>query len=295
MELFMAATPGTAVRPEPTQDAPRRVTAESRLADAVESYCKALEGYNQHTKDAFGSDLKLFCLHQGPSTALLSIDTWEILQFLSHLRTARGEKPRSIHRRAIAIRHFYKWLIGMGVMTHNPAITLPLPAASSPLPDILTDAECAAFMEAARSSVRDHVIASLLLESGLKRQELLDLVPDDVDTEALLIRIRSDKRARAVGMARSLRAAVREYAARHPHDGRFVPISVKGLDLLVKGIGARAGIGRNVNCQLLRDTCGVRMLRQGVSLEDAMTALGLSTAPTNCDTHRKYLKLAELN
>src|SRR5256885_9409412 len=57
----------------------------------------------------------------------------------------------------------------------NPAKNIRSSRVTSPLPDILFDSECCRLLEAASQDSRTYLLLLLLLETGLKKAELLDL------------------------------------------------------------------------------------------------------------------------
>jgi integrase len=53
---------------------------------------------------------------------------------------------------------------------------------TSPLPDILYDAECTRLLEAASADSRTYLLILLLLETGIKTEELMNLELSHIDT-----------------------------------------------------------------------------------------------------------------
>jgi len=93
-------------------------------------------------------------------------------------------RPSSHRRKAAAIRAFYRFAFGEGLIERDIASLLDLPRATRQLPDTLDVREVEALLEATNletaEGVRDRALLELLYACGLRVSEALGLDMDDV-------------------------------------------------------------------------------------------------------------------
>ena len=128
--------------------------------------------YSKYTPDDFTSDMKRFGLFVG-SKAVKDIQTVDIQHWISELKKTMTAK--TVSRKVSALGNYFGWLEQEKVLEHNPAQTIRAPRVTSPLPDILFDNECQQLLDKNSSDPRTYLLLLLLLETGLKKAELLDL------------------------------------------------------------------------------------------------------------------------
>jgi len=150
---------------------------------------------------------------------------------------------------------------------------------------------------------RDRAIVLAMLLAGLRRCEALGLRLQDVNPGEQRLFIANGKggRERIVPVSGRFFEALGEYLelerpAEVLSDACFVvlkgprrglPLSAAGLDEVVEGARARAGLSR-LTCHMLRHTCFTRLREQGMSLE----ALQAQAGHASIDSTRIYLHLA---
>src|SRR5436309_6810874 len=129
-------------------------------------------GYSKYTPDDFTSDVKKFGLFV-KDKKLREIRTVDIQQWIGELKKVMTAK--SVTRKISAITNYFLWLATEKVLTVNPAASIRYLRVTSPLPDILFEPECQKLLTAASSDPRTYVLVLLLLETGIKKEELFDL------------------------------------------------------------------------------------------------------------------------
>src|SRR5947207_3067753 len=153
------------------------------LDGAIGTYLDHLRverGLAAATLKAYGADLRDFADARGTA------DSWNrgpdsALRYLA-ARTRRGRRndpglaPTSLRRRAAAIRGFYRFAFGEGLIEVDVAAHLDLPKMPRLLPDTLTVAEVARLLDAAaQAGPRDRALLELLYAAGLRISEALRL------------------------------------------------------------------------------------------------------------------------
>ncbi|MBC7264784.1 MAG: tyrosine-type recombinase/integrase [Chloroflexi bacterium] len=286
----------------PSLIASRPLSSASSISAAMQAYHAhlAASSYSRHTVKAFLADVVLLRKFIGPNKKVGGIGTAELESFLAYLRSSRGKpcSPKSLNRRVTALKNFFRWLVESNVIPQDPASRLIYKRATSPLPDVLYDEECERLLGEASKDSRTYLLVLLLLETGVKREELLGIRLKDID---LSNQYRPEVWIRHKGKAfkqRKLRlppefpAAFRAYMAEYCPQEYLFECSERNLSYLLRNTAQRAGIVKKVSCQVLRDTFAVRQLKAGERIERVFEKLGLAPGSWNDETREKYSRLA---
>jgi len=180
--------------------------------------------------------------------------------------------------------------------------SVPLVRTPRTVPRILAPTEVDALLAALRTA-RDQAMVLAMLLGGLRRCEVLGLRLADVNAGERRLFIAEGKggRQRIVPVSPRFFAALGEYLQRErptaaatekvfvvlkgPRRGR--PLSAAGLDEILAGTRARAGLSR-LTCHMLRHTCFTRLREAGMALE----AIQAQAGHASIETTRIYLHLA---
>ena len=210
------------------------------------------------------------------------------------LRWRLGLSDATVRRRLAAVSAFYGYLItrgDIGVET-NPVPRgfptrrhrrdgrgQPLVRAVRRLPRILEPEELAALMAALRTQ-RDRAMVQAMVLGGLRRAEVLGLRLEDLHLGEWRVFVNEGKggHQRLVPVSPSFFATVASYmdterpsglatdrvfvALKGPRRGQ--PLSAEGLDEIITGARARAGLAHGT-CHELRHTCFTRLREAGMT------------------------------
>jgi integrase/recombinase XerD len=283
-----------------------QITAESPLGACrlpYEQYLR-LTDRSKNTVTCFLSDLSLLIAYLGAGIELGAITPKHLDDWRVHLAWERGARgpnpaPKTMARRVTFLRNFFGWLIQEGVLATDPSSQLVLRRPTPPLPELLFEDEVRRLEAAAREDVRCHLLVLLLLEAGLKKEELLGMRLRDVDLsdpERPAIEVHfpgQDKRRRERRMSLSTAwtDVYQRYLARYRPAEYVFDCTGRNLNYVLAAAVRRARIERRVTLQLLRDVYAVRQLRAGVSLDTLREKLGLSEEAW-IESAEKYRKLA---
>src|SRR5437763_4537601 len=149
-------------------------TADCTVLQTVPAYHAYLQSgeYSKYTPDDFTSDVKKFGLFV-KDKKLREIRTVDIQQWIGALKKVMTAK--SVTRKISAITNYFLWLATEKVLSVNPAAPIRYLRVTSPLPDILFESECQTLVTAASNDPRTYVLLLILLETGIKKEELFDL------------------------------------------------------------------------------------------------------------------------
>ena len=299
--------------PEPSGDvrlsAP--LDARSPLRRAITAFHEHLlaEGRSSNTVRAFDSDLRLFQRYIGPHVVIGHIRYADLYGFLRWLRHGRGVpcNDKSLARRITTLKVFYGWLAASKVVAQNPAAQLEHPHVDTPLPRVLSAAEVSQLLSATEALRRDpqspdarpHLLATLLLTTGLKKSECMALTPADIDTteaEGVTLFVRYDS-ARKRHKERRLRlppgfdTLVDEYKSQYRPVSHLFECTARNLEYVLDTASRRAGLPPRRACfEVLRYTCALRDLRNGMEPERLRLKLGISDI-TWADTLERLQRL----
>lgn len=79
-----------------------------------------------------------------------------------------------------AIKSFFSWLEREGIIKKSPLVNVPAPKIPKKLPKILTEQELANILKVGGKNDRNRAMVNLLLDSGIRLGELVELTLDDV-------------------------------------------------------------------------------------------------------------------
>ena len=167
------------------------------LDRAIEDYLAYLHverGLADATIRAYRGDLRDF------ERRISARDPWDrsanaAVQYLA-ARTDRGQRgertlaPTSLRRRAAALKGFYRFAYGEGLIEVDVATHLDLPRQSRRLPDTLDVGEVERLLESASAGgLRDRALFELLYAAGLRVSEAIGLDREDVSLDGAFVRV----------------------------------------------------------------------------------------------------------
>jgi site-specific recombinase XerD len=271
------------------------VTSSSLLTPTIKAWRYYLDdqAMSPHTTKAFTGDLMLLAGYLPPDRTLADISTLELTRFLDWLENGRGVpcSPKTLARRITSIKSFFRWLHMKGVLLIDPAEKIPQRTVLSPLPDVLTPDETQAVLEAAdahrrlpRPDARSYTLVALLLATGIKKGECLELSPNHVDLETdagplLFIRYANPQhryKERKIELPGNWVEALLEYKAQYDVTDRLFPWSPRRLEYLLEDLSNEAGLNKHLSFDMCRWTCALNDLAAGIDKEKIRQKLGLS-------------------
>ena len=288
-DALAGAPVGSAEDRAAPEEAPRPRRRPASLEAAIVEYKQFLVAQNRakHTQMSFGLDLKLLLECLG-DLGLGQIGEPELRRFISWVRIERKNSAVSVRRKIASLKNFFAYLYREQLIPHDPALGLIYPETYPALPEFLEDQKVAALLEAAAEHPFWYALLALMLDTGLKRDEMVALgwgdvsLGESVEHESYLVvrdteqakRLRSRRLEISTEVADRLRAYRAEQAIRE----RFFDISARGINFIVEVCGARAHTvtrGKKLTPQILRETYAVRRMRIMVREEDTLREAGV--------------------
>ena len=150
-------------------------------------------------------DLQKF-VHFIGSKQVTNLDTVDIQAYFNHL-TKQKRGAATMQRHLSSLRQFYKYLIKQGLVSKSPLMEIQLaqPKTSNQVIALSKDQQVSLVrLVSDQFSWREMIIIRLLMEVGLKPQELLNLKWDDFDVNSRTLRIKSNQNARIVPISKDV-------------------------------------------------------------------------------------------
>lgn len=275
-------------------------SAQSTVLETLPAYYTYLTrgDYSTYTAGDFTGDLKKLGMFTGSKT-VTRISVFDLQHWLKLLVSPTGEhlQAKTVSRKVAAIKNYFQWLTNSGVLQADPSAQILTPRITSPLPNVLYEAECQQLLTAASRDPRAYLLLLLLLETGIKKEELFLLRVEQFDfsdkySPVVWVKHEGKKAAknRTLQLPASIIPVFAEYQSAYTIYELIFPYTPRLIEYILTDLAARAGITKKVTAQILRDTCVVRLLKRGIPLERVLKKLGLNPSTWE-DAKEKYLKL----
>ena len=299
--LSSAGTRGVAVGSPPSLE---------RAVDSYLTFLTVERGLATATIRAYRADLADYADARGTRSEWAD-GPEAALRYLA-ARTRRGRRidpglaPTSLRRRAAAIKGFYRFAFGEGLIDVDVAAHLDLPRMPRLLPETLSAAEAERLLAApAADALLDRALLELLYAAGLRVSEALRLDLEDISLGGAFVRvIGKGDRERLVPVGEVALEAIRTWldgprraivAEHHVQPIRGGPLFVGRTGkrvarqqawAMVKRAAAAAGLAGRVSPHTLRHSFATHLLEGGADLRIVQELLGhASISTTQLYTH----------
>ena len=279
-----------------------------RFAD----YIALEQGLALRTQEAYGKDLDRFAEYADVKgiAAPLDITARTLREYVYHLKDL-GLSPASIRRNVSALRTYFRFLTGDGIVVRDPSERLETPKRWRELPDVLSVDEVQRLIAAPTLDdnmvFRDRALLELAYGAGLRVSEWITLGVRDLMLQEGLIRVfGKGSKERLVPIGRSAIGAVAVYLRElrprlEKGEGKGVlllnargrPLTRMGAWKILRGYVERAGITKHVSPHTLRHSFATHLLEGGADLRAVQEMLGhvdISTTQIYTHVDREYLR-----
>jgi site-specific recombinase XerD len=298
---------------DPGQAVARRadVTAHSSLSITMERFRDHMiqQEYTENTVKSFLGDLRLLKRFLNGDPPVGQISARDLEGFLHWLQHERGTpcSPKSYARRLTTLKVFFAWLADLGVLRADPAAPLVHKPVHTPLPSILYDDQVDQVLAVTRQLVaaekpdpRPHLLVSLLLHTGIKKQECMAIKLSHIDTshpDGPAVHIRYDKprmqyKERRLRLPRDWARTLAAYRTVYEPQEFLFPCTARNLEYVLADVAKLAGLPGGLSFEMLRWTCAVRDYQARMDPERLRRKLGLSEMSWR-ETEPKLVRLAE--
>jgi len=216
---------------------------------------------------------------------------WETIQDKDHGQLSL----HSVHGHGRAIKAFWSWLATEGYVDENLLGRLKLPRLPRIIIETFSREQINALLSACKKNEvhgnRNYAIVLLLLDTGLRLSELINLTVEDIDFDnSSLIVTGKGKKERIVPFGSQVRRNLRRYLIHQRPDPESpivkqvfltyegYPLKPRGVQSMIRRLGRDAGID-NVRCSphTFRHTFAKRYLMNGGDIFSLQKILGHSS------------------
>lgn len=278
------------------------------LQDAIDEFIldQRVRGNSQATIDYYSFALGLFSQFFGSDRVLSDLSLKLCKEYYVYLIEDKSINSVSIQTYIRALRSFLRWLYDNDYIDSNICEKFKLPKATRKVIDVLSDEEIGRLLSALSGNewltVRNRLIVALMLDSGLRLNEVVTLRSSAVHLKDryLIVTGKGDKQ-RTVPFGSFTASTLEDYlriTQNARSDGSliikvsetqcgFEPITQATIKNMFRRLKARSGIPR-LYPHLLRHTFATRFLENGGNIYTLQAILGHSSL----DMVKKYLHLA---
>lgn len=285
-------------------DAPVRQTMD---------FLRLERGLSDNTVSAYRHDLVQFSsgLKDKPPASVTRND------ILEHLMKLRDDNlaPSSVGRKLVAIKVFFRFLVGQGILRDDPSGIIESPRLMKGLPEVLDVEEVTRLLKACpgtggKKGLRDRALLELLYASGLRVSEAAGLKISELNAEAGFLRcVGKGGKERVVPVGKHALQWIQRYMkearpAFNPKPdtkqiflNRFGgPLSRISVWTFIKHYAKVAGIKKTIKPHTLRHSFATHLLEAGADLRVVQELLGhASIATTQIYTHVDRARLKAIH
>src|SRR4029079_9965044 len=253
------------------------------MEDSIDAFIRFLaverglsENYQLSTQRSL-TEFAQWCAAKKNITHPRSVTLPIVSEYLADRKRA-GLSASSIKLVVVAMKIFFRFLAGKGIIERDPAEALALPRIERYLPETLNELQVEQFLESidtkAVHGLRDRAMIELLYASGLRISELANTRLENFNFEERVVRVTGKgNKTRLVPIGRKACEALAAYlSAERPklvksRTSSEVFLSERGRKLttariwqIVKKHAQRAGLETNVYPHLLRHSLAQNLL-----------------------------------
>ena len=279
------------------------MTAYEKFNEIKTAYLSSLKTLSQSeaTYDKYETVLNDFgkWLEQNP-TEQTDITSVAILSYSRAVKD-RGAKNNTLRHYLIILRTFFKWCVAHKFYAEQPVLKSDIPKSERVEYDLLTEQQIETILRGEipkwskmATAKRNRALVILLIQSGLRVSELIDLNISDLDFEQHTIRVAHGKgdKLRYTTLPPLSEQFIMEYLDERfngnydsPNEYLFAnenggPFTRQNITQIVRAYVNRA-VGRNdIGAHDLRHAYASLLLTKGAGLEQIQQALGHSSYAT---------------
>jgi integrase/recombinase XerD len=235
-----------------------------------------LRRFSQHTQDAYVRAVAALAQHYHRSPDQLTAG--QVQEYIHYLLTERRFSWSTVNVHSSAIRFFY------GVTLGRSDISAAIPPRKTPrkLPEIFSREEILRLFECAHNR-KHRTIMMTAYSAGLRVSEIVNLIPEDIDSDRMMIRVRDGKgeKDRYTVLSPRLLTELRRYWVTYRPQTWLFPGMIPGRPLTTASVArffqdARqaAGIKKAGGIHTLRHCFATHLLESGVDISTLQQLLG---------------------
>lgn len=278
-------------------------------------YLRYEKRYSNHTLTAYAGDLGQFGKYMAAQYGVSDInvcDTFQVRSWMVEMVDS-GLTSRSINRKVVTLRTYFRWCRREGLMDHNPADGLLPVKGGKKLPEYVDEKAMISLLELVYdpedySLMRNRVVINLLYHTGIRLSELITIRRDQVSGVIDQIKVTGKRnKERIIPVGRSMSRLLESYIELRDKEfgfekGSMLFLTDKGKPLYSKFVYRLVNqslekvttITRR-SPHIIRHSFATAMLNHGADINAVKELLGHSSlASTEVYTHNSVEKLKKV-
>lgn len=265
----------------------------SELLDEYFNYIENERDFSKNTLDAYIRDINQFTDYLKDKKVDSIIDTNKtiVIKYLMYLQK-KGRANSTISRNLASLRSLFQYLLNNNLIDEDPTFNLKSYPTVRKMPDILSDHEVSILLSKPNidnfKGIRDKVMMQLILTTGMRVSELLDLNIGDLGGN--IISVNNGKEKRIININKDTNKLLNIYINRYRYDvdgegPLFVNLyghrlSRQGFWKILREYSKKSNISKNITPRMLRYTFAANMLKKGTNIKKVQEILGHSDLST---------------
>lgn len=239
--------------------------------------------YSDNTIKTYSEALRIFLIFSRDKT-IEEIDNQDIIKFNNDYILKKQFSASYQNQIVNAIKLFFKTIEERKLDVEK----IHRPKRERPLPNVLSKEEVKLILEA-HGNIKHRVMLSLVYACGLRRSELINLIPTDIDSNRMVLKIRSGKgkKDRITPISEKIIDLLRDYyKAYKPQKWLFEgqikgePYSAQSLQSVFRQALVKANIKKPITLHGLRHSYATHLLESGTDLRFIQELLGHKSSKT---------------
>lgn len=262
------------------------------------NYLKHIRNYSINTINAYKRDIDNFdnFLYE-QNIELDEIDKVVIRNYLNFCLLDKKLDKRSIRRAICSLRHYFKFMHSKNYVKTNPFFGLKSIKVDVKYPKVLYLSQVEKLLNENKKRtdklmIRDQAILELLISSGVRNSEIINIKTTDINFNERYIKIfGKGKKERLVPFSKEAKITMMEYGknlrkellSQRKIDGfnnyfflnsKGEKLSARGLEYILKKICIKAGLNFEIYPHMIRHTFATNLLEGGADLRTIQELLG---------------------
>lgn len=291
------------------------VNIEDEVMDMVENFLNYLrfeKRYSAHTLTAYQADLGQFKNYLHLTFEELPIELATHLHIRSFMAQIMedGISSRTIQRKLISLRSFYKFLMQENILKRNPALRVVPPKSKSRLPSFIENKDMQKLDieidDSSFAACRNNLIVQLLYQTGMRLSEMRNLKTEDINLDKFELKVLGKRnKERIIPITADLKILITNYLIAKKKlvdtDKSYLLVLDNGKAVYDKFIYriVTSTLGNITTAEkksphVLRHTYATHLLNNGADISSIKDLLGHSSlAATQIYTHNNIEQLKE--
>ena len=245
------------------------------------NYLSAIKGYSDNTVVAYGKDLRDFVAYVrevDEKVTWRSVTQGLIQSYVVSLHD-RDLENTTIKRRVAAIRSLFDYFKTQGYLDTNPARFVQTPKKVKKLPNVISQGAIKDALVSSSTPLKTKCMIALMVETGIRLQEMLDLETKDFQSTNRSIRILGKGgKERTVYYGDWSRKLLNQYVG--ARRGRLFDDEQREVRHEVYECLRRFTQARQLSPHAIRHTFATVMLQNGADIKSIQSLLGHESVKT---------------